>query len=81
MLRPLNEIEHELLGLPEVARARLAHRLIISLDADVRRDDGVDTAWLEEAKRRDAEIERGEVETIPAEEAMRRAHEALTNKK
>jgi hypothetical protein len=81
MVRPLKEIEQELLGLPEAERARLAHRLIVSLDADVRHDDGVEAAWLEEAKRRDAEIERGEVQTIPAEEAMRRAHEVLTNKK
>ena len=81
MVRPLKEIEQELLGLPEAERARLAHRLIVSLDAGVQPDHGVDAAWLEEAKRRDAEIERGEVQTIPAEEAMRRAHEALNNKK
>lgn len=81
MARPLKEIEQELLSLPEAERARLAHRLIVSLDEDVRADEGVQAAWLEEVKRRDAEIERGEVQAIPAEEAMRRAHEALKNKK
>ena len=41
MVRPLKEIEQELLGLPEAERARLAHRLIVSLDADVRCDDQI----------------------------------------
>lgn len=81
MARPLKEIEQELLSLPEAERARLAHRLMVSLDEDVRADEGVQAAWLEEVKRRDAEIERGEVQAIPAEEAMRRAHEALKSKK
>lgn len=81
MARPLKEIEQELLNLPEAERARLAHRLIVSLDEDVRTAEGVEAAWLEEVKRRDAEIECGEAQTIPAEEAMRRAHKALKNKK
>jgi hypothetical protein len=81
MARPLKEIEQELLNLPETERARLAHCLIVSLDEDVRTAEGVEAAWLEEAQQRDAEIERGEVQPIPAEEAMRRAHQALKNKK
>lgn len=32
---------------------------------------------MEEIKRRDAEIERGEVQLIPAEAVMRRAYDAL----
>jgi hypothetical protein len=35
----------------------------------------------EEAKRRDAEIERGDVQTIPAGEAMRQVSEALKKNK
>jgi hypothetical protein len=81
MARSPKEIEQELLNLPEAERARLAHRLIVSLDADLPRDEGVDAAWLKEAQRRDGEIERGEVQPIPAEEAMRRAREALNRKK
>lgn len=82
MARPLKEIEQELLHLPQVERARLAHRLIVSLDEDLPPDEGIDAAWLDEIKRRDAEMERGDVQTIPAEEAMRRVSEALkTNKK
>lgn len=44
----------------------------MSLDEDVPYDEGVDAAWHEEIKRRDAEIERGDAQMIPAEEAMRR---------
>ena len=77
MARPLKEIEQELLHLPQAERARLAHRLIVSLDEDLPPDEGIEAAWLDEIKRRDAEIERGKVQTIPAEEAMRRVSEAL----
>jgi hypothetical protein len=40
----------------------------VSLDEDLPADEGVEAAWLEEIKRRDAEIERGDAQTIPAEE-------------
>lgn len=81
MARPLKEIEQELLSLPQEERARLAHELIVSLDKDEQTEEDVEAAWLEETKRRDAEIERGEVRAIPADEALRRAHEALKNRK
>ena len=81
MARPLGEIEQELLNLPQAERARLVHRLIVSLDEDVPPDEGIEAAWLEEIKRRDAEIERGDVRMIPSEEAMRRVSEALKKNK
>ena len=81
MARPLKEIEQELMNLSHEERARLAHELIVSLDQDEQTEEGVEAAWLEEVKRRDAEIERGEVQTIPADEALRRAHEALKSRK
>jgi putative addiction module component (TIGR02574 family) len=81
MARPLKEIEQELLHLPQAERARLAHRLIVSLDEDLPPDEGIEAAWLDEIKRRDAEIERGDVRTIPAEDAMRRVSEALKKNK
>lgn len=77
MARPLQEIEQELLNLPQTERARLAHRLIVSLDEDVPTEEDVEAAWLEEIQRRDAEIERGEAQLIPADEVMRRVAEAL----
>lgn len=81
MARPLKEIEHELLSLPQNERAQLAHRLIVSLDEDTHAEANVEAAWLEEVKKRDAEIERGEVQAIPYEEAMRDARDALNQTK
>lgn len=49
---------------------------IVSLDEDLPPDEGVEAAWLDEIKRRDAEIERGDVQTIPAEEVMRRVSDS-----
>lgn len=77
MSRPLKEIEQELLLLPQNERAQLAHRLIVSLDEDVDVDEGVESAWLEEVKKRDAEIERGEVQAVPYEAAMQSARDTL----
>lgn len=62
-------------------RARLAHRLIVSLDEDLPSDEGIEAAWLEEIKRRDVEIERGEAQLIPVDEAMRGLSEALKKNK
>lgn len=83
MVRPLKEIEQELTNLSHEERARLAHALIVSLDEEEGRLSKAerDALWLEEIKRRDAEIERGEVQLIPAEAAMRRAHHALEKDK
>lgn len=81
MARPLKEIEQELLNLPPTERAQLAHRLIVSLDENAQPDEGVDAAWLEEIKRRDGEIDRGDAQAIPADQAMRRAAEALKKNK
>lgn len=36
----MKEIEQELLNLPQAERARLAHRLIVSLDEDIPSDGG-----------------------------------------
>ncbi len=81
MARPLNEIESELLNLPQAERARLAHRLIVSLDEDVPANQGIEAAWVSEIERRNAEIERGDAEPIPEEEAMHRVAEALKKDK
>ena len=82
MARPIKELETELMALPEPERARLAHELIASLDKHIEQDEAkVEAAWLEEVKRRDAEIERGEAKLISADEAMRRVRDTLKNKK
>jgi len=60
------QIEQELMKLPVADRARLAERLISSLDAD----SEVEAAWIAEVRRRDEEMQSGAVETIPLEDAL-----------
>lgn len=68
---PLKRLETEALDLPVRERARLAQRLIASLDEDVEEDqEEVERAWEEELRRRVAEVESGTAELIPAEEVF-----------
>jgi len=59
-------IEREALHLPVSERARLAHKLLISLEELSEAE--VAEAWLDEAERRAREIDEGLVQLIPAEE-------------
>lgn len=61
------QIERELLRLPASERARLAKRLIASLDED----SEVDRAWVEEVRRRDEELDSGAVQSLPLEDSLR----------
>lgn len=72
MARPIEQIEAEVLELDEKARAHLVHRLLLSLEPVVEDQAELEKAWIEEALRRDAEMESGEVEGIPGEEVFRR---------
>lgn len=71
MSRPIEQIEAEALELDEKDRARLAHRLLLSLEPVLEDEAEVEKAWIEEAVRRRAELVSGEVEGIPAEEVFR----------
>jgi hypothetical protein len=75
MAQTLDEIEAELLQLPEQARARLAKSLILSLDEI--EDENNDLLWAEEAEQRYQEIKRGEVSAIPSEDVFREARSRL----
>jgi putative addiction module component (TIGR02574 family) len=75
MTKPARELESRALKLPRRERARLALRLISSLDRDV--DTDVDKLWLQEAERRVAELKSGRVAGIPAEKVARKARSAL----
>jgi putative addiction module component (TIGR02574 family) len=59
----------EALALPEQDRTELALRLLDSVGEP---EEEVDKAWIEEAKRRLAEIQRGDVQTVPWSEARAR---------
>lgn len=79
MARTLGELENELLALPQDARARLARELLVSLEREEAQlgEQAWSAAWGEEIRRRVEEIERGELELVPAEEALRSARENL----
>ena len=61
-----DQIEHELLKLPTADRARVAERLIASLDEDTE----VEAAWKAEVRRRDEELQSKTVQAIPLEDAL-----------
>jgi putative addiction module component (TIGR02574 family) len=68
-------IEHEALQLPLSERAKLAHKLLLSLDE--MSESEVEAAWFDEAERRAKEIDQGLVQLIPAEEVSRKARDLL----
>ena len=66
----VEQIEAEVLKLPEQARAELLGRLMRSLADTSALDPEVAEAWVQEAIRRDEEMESGVVTGIPAEEVF-----------
>ncbi len=70
------KLEDEAMKLPTKLRARLARRLIASLDPEPA-DPGVEESWTVEAPRRLEELVNGKVAGIPAEDALRKARAAL----
>ena len=64
------DIEREALRLTEKQRARIALRLLSSLEPTEGSPSEIEAAWLEEVERRDREIEDGTVTTIPAEKVF-----------
>lgn len=64
-------------ALPEDERLLLAHSLFDSIHE---MEDDVGRAWLEEIRQRCSEIDRGEVELIPAEDVFAEAQRILASK-
>jgi hypothetical protein len=65
---PLEDIEAAALQLASGDRAKLAERLLISLEED----DEILAAWVEEAERRGEAYERGEMAAIDFDESIAR---------
>jgi hypothetical protein len=75
MAMTVDQIEKEALALPSEVRARLADRLVQSLEAaEVNR---IDKLWVAEAKRRREEVRQGQVQTIPGPEGLARVRRSL----
>ena len=68
-------IQDEALTLSPEDRAKLAEKLLLSLDS--LSEEEVEELWLIEAERRAREIDRGEVQPIPAEEVLKKARALL----
>lgn len=64
----IDRIVEDALELPVDARIDLVDRILVSLNLPAQPD--IDKMWSEEAERRVAEIDRGEVELIPGEEVF-----------
>ncbi len=75
MADPASKLEAEALKLPPEQRARLAERLISSLDQATAADS--EGLWIREAERRLEELESGRVEPIPAERVLEKARSSL----
>lgn len=71
----IQSIEQEVLHLPVEERARLAKKLLSSLD-DLSEQE-IEKLWLLEAQRRAAEIDNGTVQLISAEEMEQRVQAIL----
>lgn len=65
------DLESQALQLPSRDRARLAERLISSLDPHA--DPDAERLWLAEAERRLQELESGDAQAIPAEHVFAKA--------
>jgi putative addiction module component (TIGR02574 family) len=74
-MRTLAEVTSEALALPVEERVVLAQRVWNSVERFA--SSGIERAWMDEADWRWLEIEEGKAQSLPADEAMRRARECL----
>ena len=72
---PFEKIAADAMKLSLRDRVRLAQRLVSNLDNQI--ETGVEPLWAAEAERRLEELRTGRVQGIGAEEAFRKAREAL----
>jgi hypothetical protein len=75
MATTVEQLAEQAMSLPTESRARLADLLVESLDAN---DLGrIDRLWAAEAIRRRDEVRAARVQTIPADEALRKVRDAV----
>ena len=75
MARAISEIEKEIRGLARTEQERLLRALLEELDGPI--DPNAEQAWLDEVQRRSADFDAGLIETVPAEEVLKRARDRL----
>lgn len=74
MNRSVPELFDAALALPEEERAKLARKLVESLDGDLEPD--AEEAWAAEIERRLAKIDAGEAKMLSMDDAVARLHRA-----
>ena len=67
----VEELKKEAFGLSPESRAHLARELLASLDA--LSEPEIERLWIDEAIRRDQELDSGAAQAYPADEALARA--------
>ncbi len=73
MSTPVHDLEVEVLSLPAEDRARLLERLIASFEPR----SSAQRAWLEVARKRQADVKAGKVAMAPGNEALERVRARL----
>lgn len=77
IISPLEDIEAAALQLAPAERAKLAERLLVSLDEE----DEILATWVAEAERRGDAFARGEMETVDFDEAIAQARARLVKRR
>ena len=72
-----NKILEDALALPDDERRRIAELLLDSVSTDSA--EAIEAAWVAEALRRAGELERGEVEALDGESALKDLKAKLQN--
>ncbi len=75
MTTQADDILQTALSLAPAERAEIAASLIASLDPQA--SEEIDAAWADEIKRRIDQIDRGEVQLVPADDVLRSMRERL----
>jgi len=78
MAQSLAEIEGDALELSEEERARLAVRLLASLEEEAESPEEIEKLWLVEAEQRFQELRDGVARGIPAREVFARLRAKLS---
>ena len=79
MAQPLTKVEDDALQLPEEDRARLAVRLLASLEEETESPEQIERLWVAEAERRFEELRDGAVPGIPAREVFAQLRAKLSS--
>jgi putative addiction module component (TIGR02574 family) len=76
MTAPNNRIVEDVLSLPTDQRLALVNRILESLNVPTQPE--IEELWAQEAEKRVAQVESGQVKPVPGEEVFRKIRERLS---